>query len=428
MPASRQILVRLVTASGRGFRGWQICQLPLGARVWLLSIEALALALAVAMPVVQPVSSRSLLSLLALTTLALTWAEVVRRSERIRAYLTVGERRVYAAPTDIWTFAALVIAPSGWAVLVVLVLFAQEALHTARDKTNAPHRMVFTAAAAIVAQVVAGHITDLTDHTTTGTTTVLLLVVAAAAFSAVELVIMLAGMWSAAGRPPFRALLPDKDALSYNSACLALGITCGVLLLQAPLAVVVLLIPIALLQRGTLVAALHKKASSDSKTGVSNAGAWQRNAQLTLDRCRLDEKSVAVLLIDIDNFRTINSDVGHVAADRLLVGVADAVRDEVRDDDCTGRFGGDEFVVIVGDVDAETARAIGERIRASVASRFLELESGRTVRATVSIGLAHASPATLPAHVDALLDRADKALYASKHAGRDYVSVTELAA
>jgi diguanylate cyclase (GGDEF)-like protein len=134
-------------------------------------------------------------------------------------------------------------------------------------------------------------------------------------------------------------------------------------------------------------------------------------------------------MVDLDHFKKVNDTNGHLSGDVVLKAVAGAIRDAVRHYDCVGRFGGEEFVVLLPDVDEADVRAMAERIREAIAALCVQVEVSGT--AVVIDGLsASIGVATYPdagAALDRLLEAADKALYSAKSTGRNkVVSVGDL--
>jgi diguanylate cyclase (GGDEF)-like protein len=125
------------------------------------------------------------------------------------------------------------------------------------------------------------------------------------------------------------------------------------------------------------------------------------------------------MMIDVDNFKLFNDRYGHIAGDRVLVAVADALREFLRPTDLIARFGGDEFAVLLPDLKLKQARQIAERVRQQVAG--LSPQSLATA-VTVSIGVASR---TDDDDVATLVQRADAAMYEAKEAGRNRVAVAD---
>ncbi len=171
------------------------------------------------------------------------------------------------------------------------------------------------------------------------------------------------------------------------------------------------------LQRGILHGSLRDVARHDPKTGLLNFDTWHALAAAQVAKAQRRGVPVAVLVLDLDHFKLVNDSFGHLIGDEVLVQVARSLGDAVREGDLVGRFGGEEFSVLLVDADRDRALAVAERVRRSVRP----LTIGRTgLQLTVSIGMGR--PAAMrPADIDALLEAADAALYAAKVAGRDRV-------
>ncbi len=163
--------------------------------------------------------------------------------------------------------------------------------------------------------------------------------------------------------------------------------------------------------------ALAALSGTDELSGLLTQAHWKRAVRAEFHRCRRLGHGAAVMMIDVDRFKEINDRCGHPAGDEVIRAVAALVRDSVRAHDIAGRYGGDEFCVVLPGATAEAAQVVAERIRARVAAATLERRHG--VRTTTSIGLA-AFDAADPAP-EAWIARADRALYRAKAAGRNRV-------
>lgn len=156
---------------------------------------------------------------------------------------------------------------------------------------------------------------------------------------------------------------------------------------------------------------------TDSLTGLLNHGAWKDQLDLEFQRCRQQSRSGAIALIDIDHFKTINDTYGHVAGDIVLRQLSRILTQNLRASDMAGRYGGDEFCVILPDVPLHSAAQVMEALRDRFAC--LGYAQSPSLKVSLSIGLA----AYDPAHSDATLwlSHADQALYAAKTTGRNRV-------
>ena len=168
----------------------------------------------------------------------------------------------------------------------------------------------------------------------------------------------------------------------------------------------------------------HRTAAMvDPLTGIANRRSFLQDAAQLAKRHIANPRPTAVLLIDLDHFKSINDRFGHALGDRALEIFAESARQSVRSSDLVGRLGGEEFAAVLVNTSQDKAMAVAERIRASFAQAALEVDS-RPVGATVSIGLVHCQDAVLD--VPELLAQADQALYFAKEHGRNRVEVASL--
>jgi|SRR5579884_399254 len=168
------------------------------------------------------------------------------------------------------------------------------------------------------------------------------------------------------------------------------------------------------------IASTQTAARVDALTGLPN-----RRTIMELLRERIEHVSIgnpcAVLLLDIDHFKTINDTLGHQAGDQCLRTVGGVIARNIRHMDRAGRIGGEEFVILMPDTTSEMARTAGERLRAAIESAGVHHANGEPVTASIGVAVASVSDT-----VDSLLARADRALYQAKRQGRN--RVTEIGA
>jgi len=160
----------------------------------------------------------------------------------------------------------------------------------------------------------------------------------------------------------------------------------------------------------------------DALTGLAGRRHWQQQAEASLRRLREEGAPAALLMLDIDRFKDINDQYGHASGDDVLRLVAGVLRRRLGEHDSAGRFGGDEFAIVLEGVDLEAARRLAEGMRRDVeaAAAALRLPD---LACSVSIGVAQADPRH--ASVREWLEAADAALYAAKNAGRNRVVVAD---
>jgi diguanylate cyclase (GGDEF)-like protein len=162
---------------------------------------------------------------------------------------------------------------------------------------------------------------------------------------------------------------------------------------------------------------LHKTASLvDPLTGIPNRRAFLEGAAVMARRVDADPRPAAVLLIDLDHFKTINDSFGHALGDRVLQVFAETAHANLGPYDLLGRLGGEEFAIALYDVDRDRAMDIAESIRQSFEDVASEVE-GCAVAATCSIGVAVSEEG--PLDMSSLLGQADQALYSAKERGRN---------
>ena len=217
---------------------------------------------------------------------------------------------------------------------------------------------------------------------------------------------------------PLRSFLWDQESLLLDLTETCIGILVAITCALSPLLLLVALPPVILLQRSLMHQQLQAAARTDSKTGLLNAAAWQREADVEVARALRSGQPVAVLLVDVDFFKRVNDHHGHLAGDEVLRSLAGELRQQVRDYDVVGRFGGEEFTVLLPRTDAPEAMRIAERLRRSAGTMAIAAGEAQ-VRVTVSIGIA-----VLGQHgrdLFELLAAADLALYRAKDGGRNRV-------
>ncbi len=158
-------------------------------------------------------------------------------------------------------------------------------------------------------------------------------------------------------------------------------------------------------------------AMTDSLTGVATRRSFFHQAERALELARRTENPVSVLMADLDHFKKINDRHGHPAGDEMLRKVADAAQAVLRRSEIIGRYGGEEFAVVLPDTDEPNAMIIAERIRIRVADIMIP---GEEKSLSVSIGVTTRDPAEITS-IDAILEEADTALFEAKRLGRNRV-------
>ncbi|MGA9422503.1 MAG: diguanylate cyclase [Rhodanobacteraceae bacterium] len=160
---------------------------------------------------------------------------------------------------------------------------------------------------------------------------------------------------------------------------------------------------------------LTQASSIDSLSDLLNRASWELAVSGVLDSHARSERSASLLMIDIDHFKCINDRYGHTVGDEVIRRIGAVIRCCLRECDVAGRYGGDEFGIVLSGADATTAGAIAERIRAGVAAAGFE--QAKDLRCTLSIGIAQIGHDTCSARD--WVAQADAAMYGAKLAGRN---------
>ena len=164
-------------------------------------------------------------------------------------------------------------------------------------------------------------------------------------------------------------------------------------------------------------AELERLATTDHLTGLYNRRFVGRELERLILRARRHGQSISVAMLDIDHFKSINDEHGHAVGDAVLIEVAARIRRRLRGDDMVGRWGGEEFLLVLPETSPEGTGIVAESVRAAIGDEPLSLATG-SLDVTASIGWATWEPSDAS---DDLLGRADFALYEAKAAGRNTV-------
>ncbi|HST49439.1 GGDEF domain-containing protein [Jatrophihabitans sp.] len=403
-------------------RSWELWSLPKDLIRYLIFAELAALLWMTAALLTETVNRSELIRFAVLTALVIAFQQISPRIERMRIRLADSHS---IDMTSVWTFAGVIALPAGLAAL--LGVFGAVSMSTLRLRAGVhPYRQLFTAATVVLACLTGTTIVHLSagplGHLTGGAAAAGFVLLAMVLYTAVN-TSMIAGAIFLSARPlPVRALFGTAEENGLEVATLCLGAMTGLTVVYTPWLTVLSVVPLVALQRGALIKQLEVAATTDPKTGLLNAVAWRQVAQKEVARAARDRHTVAVLIIDMDRFKEVNDTYGHLVGDAVLISVAERLTTELRQYDSIGRFGGEEFVAILPEVDLATARAISDRILSRI--RELEVFSPNAPEVPVRGFSASIGLALYPnngADIEGLMHVADSALYAAKSAGRDRV-------
>jgi diguanylate cyclase (GGDEF)-like protein len=217
-------------------------------------------------------------------------------------------------------------------------------------------------------------------------------------------------------------LLGGRDVFYNDVAELCVGVLVAISAATGPVLLLFALPCGTLLQRSAKHAQLLHASRTDAKTGLLSAMTWQREAAIEVARAVRTRIPLSVAIIDIDHFKAVNDSHGHLVGDKVLLDVAQTITRGLRGYDLAGRFGGEEFTVLLPHANAEEALGIAERLRAKLGSIVVPcgpLGASEPTNITVSIGVAPLGE-TITDLTD-LLTAADVALYQAKRSGRNAV-------
>ena len=284
------------------------------------------------------------------------------------------------------------------------------------------YRHAFTIATVVLACLAASAVVA----SATDGNRLLALVLALLVYTTVNSCLVAGAIAASTSKIDLSTIFGDRNSNILEIATLSLGGLAAAVLTINPWLVAFVLPPVLVLHRAVLVHHLREAARTDRKTGLLNAAAWHSQAERALNRGGHGDGPRGVLVLDLDHFKRVNDTYGHLAGDEVLVAVANALRGEVRDRDLVGRFGGEEFVVLLAALPGSGApelEAVAERMRRRVADLRIEIptpDGPLTVAGlTVSIGGAVRSGGAQDLRT--LLQIADAALYSAKRAGRNRV-------
>jgi len=327
----------------------------------------------------------------------------------------------------VWTIPVALLLPPLYGALAVVPLLGFSHLRVAK---RALVKLLFSIAAtglagfgaATIRVVLSGH--DATLHALVGTPSAALATVACVA-TRYAINGILVGEVVALTKQGMR-LRAHFDAeywvISAAESCTAVlvAIACA----ASAYTILLAIPPVLVFQRTLLMSQFREAARTDQKTGLANSSYWREVAERAVARARSGHDQLAILLCDVDHFKEVNDRFGHLTGDETLRAVASALTEGMRPQDFVGRFGGEEFVVLLAGSDLDQARHAAERIREHVAEVSIEAPNrNEWVRVTISIGVAAFRDSGHS--INELLDAADSALYAAKAAGRNCVRVAE---
>jgi diguanylate cyclase (GGDEF)-like protein len=341
-------------------------------------------------------------------------AEITRR-----LHISRQEPRTATAMTAAWALAAAIAVHLTLAIALTLVLYTYHFLRGKHDKPGDLFPTFAGPAGLSACSVIAAHFAASFGAWATPSPradTIGLLAIAAAV--AACLVVIHA--------PAFlrqRRSFLGAD-LGLDAALLTTGAIAGALAPGGLLVVVAAIPVVVMLHNAALTEELENEAAVDQKTGLATAAFWQAHAERAFADAAPERRPIGVLMVDLDHFKRLNDTYGHCAGDDVLAAVGACLRSQLRDTDLAGRFGGEEFTVLLADADVIDTMAAAERIRTAISKLSVTTvdNHGRHVvitDVTASIGAACHPHHGATAHD--CLRVADSHVYEAKQRGRNTV-------
>jgi diguanylate cyclase (GGDEF)-like protein len=356
--------------------------------------------------------------------MALLQAEASRKIERARRLIT---NTPHVNVTSVWLFAGVVLLPPVLVGVLVIAVYTHLWARVWRTMgTRPPHRVLFTTTVAMLSAYAAGgtiavgRLVQQANGWSGSAVSVAVILIGSVVFLVINAVLVAVAVLLHART---RQLVASWADYGLEVATLYLGALAALALAESPFLVVLIMPPLLVLHRAVLVKQLEELAILDHKTGLLNVAAWHERARRELVRAERDRSSFGILMVDLDYFKRVNDAYGHLAGDEVLKAIARLLESEIREYDSAGRFGGEEFAVLVSDLSTPDVVAIAERLR----HRVTELEiiaptdagQRKITGFSASIGVAvYPSSGTT---LEQLLLTADSAVYTAKSNGRNQV-------
>jgi diguanylate cyclase (GGDEF)-like protein len=222
-----------------------------------------------------------------------------------------------------------------------------------------------------------------------------------------------------------RDMFGNREAITSDLIELSLAMSLSLVVAINPILAILGLPSVVLYRRYLMNAQLVAQVRIDAKTGLLNAGTWQREAEVELLRALRGRTPLALAMVDIDHFKDLDETAGYLVRDQLLRDVAGMLKEQLPDHELIGRFTGEEFVILLPHTGQDEARRLSERLRDHIAGEPIAIESGDQAgfvfRLTVSIGVAVLNESRRA--LGELIGAADLALDQAKSTGWNKVCV-----
>jgi len=413
-----------IRQGARSVRGWQVWTLPQSLRVYILSITTFSFivaAIAASRTRWQLTDVVIFVGLLACGVIAIESTRNVREVQG-----TVGRDL-----QTVWYLAIAVTLPPAYALLAPLPLTAYRLWRVPRAFV---YRRVFSNATISLAygsvSLLFHSIPDSVAGQTPGTASHALVwtgVVAGCGALAwlINNGLILGAIMIADSQARVRDMFGNREAITSDLIELSLAVSLSLVVSISALLMTLALPSVVLYRRYLMNSQLVAQARIDAKTGLLNAGTWQSEAEVELLRARRGHTPLALAMVNIDHFKDVDDMAGQLVHDQLIRDIAGMLKDQLPGDELIGRFGSEEFVILLPQTGRDEAQRISERLRDHIAAEPIAIESGSqegfVFRLTVSIGVAVLNESRRA--LAELIGAADTALGQAKSTGWNKVYV-----
>ncbi len=402
----------------RGLRDWQVWTLPEPLRLYVLGITTFAFIVA------SVAAARTQWQLSSLVTFAGLLACGVIAIESTRSVREV-QGTVGRDLQTVWYLAIAITLPPVYALLAPLPLTAYRLWRVRRAFV---YRRVFSNATISLAyggvsflfhslpDSVAGPSPGTASHALAWTGTV-----AGCGVIAwfINNGLILGAIMISDPQARIRDMFGNREAITSDLIELSLAVSLSLVVAISSLLMILALPSVVLYRRYLMNSQLVSHARIDAKTGLLNAGTWQREAEVELIRALRGNTPLALAMVNIDHFKDVDAMAGQLVRDQLIRDIAGMLKDQLPDQDLIGRFGVEEFAILLPQTDRNEAVRISERLRDHIAAESIAIEAGTqegfVFRLTISIGVAVMNESRRA--LAELLNAADTALGQAKQSG-----------
>lgn len=407
-------------------RKWEMWNNPWPVITYQLACELVAIvALGFGFATSWPATSTEWVRFAAFAICVTLHIQLTRRQEERRRNRLLA---VHIDLTGMWTFPAALLLPIQLFLALLLLVRVQRWINSRRPL----HRFVFSsltyAATALLAQRVfveldPSRLTTLSDHNALQVFGILILVGLVYGLTDAAIV----GGVLALGGTKQRTLaniFGSKTDNLIEVGTIGMGMVIAVLGVQLLPAIGIMILVGVMGNRLAEISQLQEEADTDSKTGLLNMRGWTEAAQRAFERAHRSSQEITLIMLDLDHFKWINDTYGHPAGDDVLKATAHLLRHVTRPTDVVGRFGGEEFVLLLPETDMYSAEHATNRVLEAISSLRVATTGKHGSEVTIANRTTSIGVAVYPVHgqtLDELLNAADTAVYEAKEAGRDQV-------